>query len=167
MAHARHRSISCLVLIKLRRVYSRSKKTVKSEFYFAIRTCERALSLALPIGMRAGAAPRAPHWHASGLRPSRSPLACERAPPLALPAGGAARPRAPCKKRDRLADARCHAHLILVHAGHDRGRRSCHKLGLPEGRGGEAPRDKDRGARRSAPQEIERRSARIARATQA
>ena len=80
MAHARHRSISCLVLIKLRRVYSRSKKTVKSEFYFAIRTCERALS-------------------------------------LALPAGGTARPRPPCKRCTRTSYARCHAHDICWRIG--------------------------------------------------
>ena len=72
MAQARHRSVSCLVLIKLRRVYSRSKKTVKSEFY---------------------------HFsgYASGFHPSRFPLACERAPPLALPVGVrvVSTPRAP------------------------------------------------------------------------
>ena len=98
MAQARHRSVSCLVLIKLRRVYSRSKKTVKSEFYhfsgyasgfhpsrFPL-ACERAPPLALPFGVRAGSAPRAARWRASGFHPSRCPLACERAPPLAPPA---------------------------------------------------------------------------------
>jgi hypothetical protein len=48
----------------------------------------------------------------SGLRPSRSPVSCEWASPLALPSGGAARPRPPCKICFHFCKARCHAPLL-------------------------------------------------------
>jgi hypothetical protein len=107
--------------------------------------------------MRAGAAPRAPRWivlcflDARWLRPSHSPLyaallcRCERAPPLALPAGRASGPPDPlhmCLPRNNCTGT-CFRYAETLRpeimSGYTRAIRACHfstrshQIGVPRG----------------------------------